>query len=158
MEENMAGALTFLKKLGTYLAEGIAIASGVWPLVSPLFGSSAKAQNTGTTIINDLTTIGQVVVQAEALIQGTGTGPQKLAAAAPLVANIVKTSELVSGHKIANDTLFIQGCTDLTSAVAEILNSLDAGAVNSSGKPVTPAPAPSPASPVPTALSNPPTA
>jgi len=148
----MAGTISFLKKLGTYLAEGIAVASGVWPLVQPLFGSSAKAQQTGTLIINDLTTIGGVVVQAEALIQGTGTGPQKLAAAAPLVANIVKTSELVSGHHIKNESLFIQGCTDLTSAVAEILNSLDANGVNSNGNPVTPVPAPSPANPVPSAL------
>jgi len=90
--------MTFLKKLGSFLAQGIALATGVWPLVAPLFGSNAKVQNTGTTIINDLTSIGGIVVQAEALIQSSGSGPAKLAAAAPLVANIVKTSELVAGH------------------------------------------------------------
>jgi hypothetical protein len=81
------------------------------------------------------------VVQAEALLQAPGGGAAKLAAATPLVATIIKGSELVSGHKIANETLFIQGCTDLTSAVAEILNSLDSGAVQSAGKPVAPIPA-----------------
>lgn len=126
--------MTFLAKLGKYLAEGIALLSGLGPLISPLLGSSAsKTQNVITTATNDLTAVGQVVVQAEALIQTPGSGATKLAAAAPLVATIVKGSELVSGHKIANETLFIQGATDLTSAVAEILNSLDSGAVQSSG-------------------------
>jgi hypothetical protein len=143
--------MTFLKKLGSILAQGIAVATGVWPLVSGLFGSNTKAQQTGTTIVNDLSSIGAVVVQAEALIQGTGTGSQKLAAAAPLVANIVKTSELVAGHQIANETLFIQGCTDLTNAVAEILNSLSSNGVQAQGKALPPAPAATTAS-VPAAL------
>jgi hypothetical protein len=141
--------MTFLSKLGTFLAKGIAVISGVWPLVSGLFGS--KAQTTGTTVVNDLTQIGQVVVQAEALIQGSGTGAAKLAAAAPLVANIVKTSELVSGHKIANETLFIQGCSNITSAVAQILNSLSADNVQSTGQPL-PATPPAQTAPVPAAL------
>lgn len=138
--------MTFLSKLGSLLAKGLALATGVWPLVSGLFGSSAKAQQaqqTGNTVINDLTQIGQIVVQAEALIQAPGSGAQKLAAATPLVVNIVKTSELVSGHKIANETLFIQGCTDLTSAIAEVLNSLSPDSVNTaSGSPTPAIPAP----------------
>ena len=135
--------MTFLKKLGSILAQGIALATGVWPLVSGLFGSNTKAQQVGTQVVNDLTSIGQVVVQAEALIQTPGSGAAKLQAAAPLVANIVKTSELVSGHKIANEALFIQGCTDLTNAVAEILNSLSSSSLQTSGTP-TPTPVPAP--------------
>jgi hypothetical protein len=138
----MPGFVTFLSKLGKALAEGVAIATGIWPLVSPFFGSASKVASTVPIVLNDLTSIGQIVVQAEALIQSPGSGAQKLAAATPLVVNIVKTSELVSGHKIANETLFIQGCADLTSAVAKILNSLDAGAVQQSGQPVTSIPAP----------------
>ena len=143
--------MTFLAKLGLYLAKGIAVLSGLTPLISPLFGSKAQqASNVASTIVNDLTAVGQVVVSAEALL-GAGTGPAKLAAAAPLVANVVKTSELVSGHKIANEMLFIQGCTDLTNAVAEILNSLDSGAVQSQGQPLPPIPAAT-KSPAPAAL------
>ena len=145
--------MTFLKKLGSILAQGIAVATGAWPLVSGLFGSNTKAQQVGTTVINDLSSIGAVVVQAEALIQGAGTGAQKLAAAAPLVANIVKTSELVAGHQIANETLFIQGCTDLTNAVAEILNSLSSNGVQAAGKTLPVAPAATVA-PVPAAFKN----
>ena|SRR5215472_856864 len=121
----MPGFTTFLGKLGKYLAEGVAVASGVWPLVQPFFGSGTKAAQTVPVVINDLTSIGSIVVQAEALIQTPGSGAQKLAAAAPLVENIVRTSELVVGHKIADQAGFTKGCTDLTSAVAEILNSLD---------------------------------
>ena len=146
------GFVTFLAKLGKFLAEGVAVAAGVGPIISPLFGSKSSAVSSGiTTAVNDLTAVGGVVVQAEALLQGTGTGPQKLAAAAPLVANIIKTSELVSGHQIANQTLFIQGCTDLTNAVAEILNSLSANGVNSTGTVVSQVP-PAITSPVPVAL------
>jgi hypothetical protein len=140
--------MTFLARLGSFLAKGIALLSGLGPLVSPLFGSKSGA--VVNTVTQDLTSIGSVVVSAEAVL-GSGTGPQKLAAAAPLVANIVKTSELVSGHKIANETLFIQGCTDLTNAVVEILNSLDGGAVQSTGQPIPAIPASS-ASPIPAAL------
>ena len=140
--------MTFLSKLGKFLAEGIAVLAGLGPLVSQFFG--AKGQAIATTTTNDLTAIGQVVIQAEALL-GAGTGPQKLAAAAPLIASIIKTSELVSGHQIANETLFIQGCTDITNAVAEILNSLSSSNVQSSGQPLPPVPAPT-VSPVPAAL------
>jgi hypothetical protein len=138
----MPGFVTFLSKLGKYLAEGIAVFAGIEPLVAPLFGSNTKVTGTLSTVVNDLNQIGQVVVQAEALIQTPGSGAQKLAAAAPLVANIIKTSELVGNHKIKNETLFIQGCTDMTNAVAEILNALDSGGVNSSGNPTPPIPTP----------------
>lgn len=140
--------MTFLSKLGKFLAEGVAVLTGLGPLITPYLGAKASAVVTTTT--NDLTAVGSVVVQAEALL-GAGTGPAKLAAAAPLVANIVKTSELVSGHSIANETLFIQGCTDLTNAVAEILNSLSTSGVNSSGQPLPASPTPT-VSPVPAAI------
>lgn len=150
--------MTFLAKLGTFLAKGIALLTGLSPLISPFFGSKAgTVSNTVGTVVNDLTSIGQVVVTAEALIQTPGSGAQKLAAAAPLVVQIIKTSELVSGHNIANETLFMQGCTDLTSAVAEILNSLSPDGVKSQGQALPPVPAANKA-PVPASLLQPPPA
>lgn len=139
--------MTFLKKLGSVLAQGIALATGVWPLVSRFFGAGTAAANVATTVVNDLTQIGQVVVQAETMFQGAGTGPQKLAAATPLVANVIKTSELVSGHKIANEAGFTKACQEITSAVADLLNSLDAAAIYTYGKPLPLAPAAAPAPP-----------
>jgi hypothetical protein len=121
--------MTFLKRLGIILAQGLGIAAGITPLIAPFLGS--KANQVVGVAINDLSAIGELVVQAEALLQGDGNGAEKLARAAPLVTTLVRTSELVSGHHIENEAAFTKGCTDLTSAVAEILNSLSAHGLNS---------------------------
>lgn len=113
--------MTFLKKLGQILAKAVGVATSVGPVVSPFLG--AKSAIAGT-IVNDLTAIGQVVVSAEALIQGDSKGTERLTSSAPLVANVVRTSELVSGHEIANEALFLEGCNDITSGTAKVLNSL----------------------------------
>lgn len=131
--------MTFLKKLGSVLAKVLAIAAGIGPLVVPFLGQGKAAQE-GATVVNDLTSIGQVVVQAEAMIQAPGSGAQKLAASEPLVAQIIMTSQMVSGHKIANPDLFTQGATKITSGVADILNSLDHNAVQTTGSPMPPPP------------------
>lgn len=119
------GKVSFLKKLGQFLAKAVAIALGVGPIVAPFFGSS-KVGQVAATALNDFTAIGQQVLQVEAVIQTPGSGPQKLLAAVPLVAGIVKTSELVSGKKIADEAKFTDGCTDLVNGMVKILNSIHA--------------------------------
>lgn len=117
--------MTFLKKLGTILANLAGIAAGVGPIITPFLGSG-KAATVTTTVVNDLTAIGSTVVQIEtafSAVQGT-TGAQKLAAAIPLVGNIIKTSELVAGKKIANETLFTQAIQEYTQATVDLLNSI----------------------------------
>ena len=116
--------MTFLKKLGSILAKGLAMATGIWPIVQGFFGSNTQINEYVPKVINDLTQIAGIVVQVEAVLQTPGSGAAKLAAATPLVANVVRTSELISGKKIANDTLFIQGCEKITDGMADILNSL----------------------------------
>jgi len=137
--------MTFLQKLGKVLAtiaNVAAVAAGIGPILQPFLGSGT-ASKIASTAVNDLTSIGQVVLQAETLIQGTGTGATKLSAATPLVAQIVQTSELIAGKKIANEALFIQGSQKITSGMADILNSLHADNV--------PNPSPAPAlQPLPT--------
>ena len=116
--------MTFLKKLGEILLKVVGIAAGVGPLVTPFFGSGKAVT---TTVVNDLTQIGQVVVQIEtafAAVPGS-TGAQKLQAAIPLVSNIIKTSELVVGKKIANEALFTQACQEMTQGVVDLLNAID---------------------------------
>lgn len=115
--------MTFLKKLGQILAKGLAIAVGVGPLIVPFLGSGKSAQVAGT-VVNDLTAIGQRVLEIETAIQTPGSGAQKLQAAIPLVTNIIKTSELVSGKKIANEELFNKACIGYTQATVDLLNSL----------------------------------
>ncbi len=119
--------MTFLKKLGQVLLQVVGVATGMGPLIAPFLGSGSKAATVAGTVVNDLTSIGSVVVQIETAFQALGpsvTGAQKLAAAIPLVANIIKTSEMVAGKKIANETLFTQAVTEYTQATVDLLNSL----------------------------------
>ena len=126
--------MTFLKKLGTVLLKVVAIAAGVGPVIQPFLGSG-KVASVAATAENDLTSIGQVVVQIETAFAALGpsaTGAQKLQAAIPLVANIIKTSELVVGKKIANEALFTQACQEYTQATVDLLNSIDQSEVKTS--------------------------
>lgn len=118
--------MTFLKKLGQILANIAGIAVGIGPIITPFLGSGKAAAVAGTAI-NDLTAIGSMVAQIETAANAvTGmTGAQKLAAAIPLVGNIIKTSELVVGKKIANEALFTQAVQEYTQATVDLLNSID---------------------------------
>lgn len=124
--------MTFLAKLGGFLAKGIALLIGLGPLITPWLGSNgAKVQGGVVTAINDLTSVGQTVLQVEAIIQTPGSGIAKLTAATPLVMQILKTSELVSGHQIANEALFEQAASKIASGTADLLNSLKSDNVKS---------------------------
>jgi hypothetical protein len=129
--------ITFLKKLGLAIVQGIAVASGIGPIVAPLFG--AKGGVVVSTVTNDLTVIGQLVAMIEAALQGAKSGAEKLAAVVPLVANVVRTSELVGGRHVADENLFIQGIQKMVNGVVDVLNSLKAD-VPTSGDPKPAAP------------------
>lgn len=129
--------MTFLKKLGQALLQGVAVVTGIWPIVQPLFGSHTAAAQTAGTVVNDFTQIAGIVAQVEAVIQTPGSGAAKLSAAIPLVTNIVKTSELVAGKKIANETLFVQACSEITQGMVDLLNSLHPDNVQTSGTAAT---------------------
>jgi|SRR6185369_10029992 len=122
--------MTFLKKLGTVLANLAGIAAGIGPIIVPFLGSGKAAQIAGTAV-NDLTAIGSTVVQIETAFTAIpgATGAQKLAAAIPLVGNIIKTSELVAGKKVANEELFTKAIQEYAQATVDLLNSLDQDAV-----------------------------
>lgn len=114
--------MTFLKKLGTILANLAGVAVGIGPIIAPFLGSGKVAAGVNTGI-NDLNAVASVVLQMETALQGK-TGADKLAAAIPLVGNIIKTSELVSGKKIANEALFTQAIQEYTQATVDLLNSI----------------------------------
>jgi hypothetical protein len=125
------------------LAQGVAMFSGIWPLVAPLFGSKAQqASNVATSVVNDLTQIAQIVTSVEAVIQTPGSGAVKLAAATPLVLNILKTSEAFSGHKIADEQKAIDGATQIVNGVVAFMNALAPDGVQTAGKVDTSTPAP----------------
>lgn len=122
--------MSFLKKLGQILLSVAGVAAGVGPIVFPFLGSGKSATIAGT-VVNDLTAIGSTIATVEtafAAVPGS-TGAQKLQAAIPLISNIIKTSQLVSGKKVANQALFTTACTEYAQATVDLLNSLDSASV-----------------------------
>lgn len=119
--------MTFLKKLGQILLNGLEIVSGIMPILKTAYpGAAGEVQ----TVSNDLAQVAQIIVQVEAAGQAIqAPGAQKLTMAVGPVSQIVLQSSLLVGHQIANPTLFTQGCTDLANAMAEILNSLSASSL-----------------------------
>lgn len=118
----MSNPNSFLSKLGGILRSGLQIVSTFFPILQPFLGSG-KAQQVATTAVNDFTLVGQQVLAIETALDGT-PGPQKLAALVKLITPIIQTSQLVSGHQVANPALFQQGCTEVGQGVVDILNSL----------------------------------
>lgn len=114
--------MTFLKKLGSI----IAAVSGVFLGFAPAFEQAVpKSSNVIDTVSKDLAQVGNVVAQIEAIGQLKGlAGPDKAKAAGPLVAQIILSSSLVAGKKIANQDLFNQACVEISGGVADVLNSL----------------------------------
>lgn len=116
--------MTFLKKLGEIILKFTEIATGIGPLLSTAYPQSATAV---TTVTSDLSQIAQIIAQVEAMGQALNiAGPQKLTAAAPLVAQIVLSSSLLVNQKIDDPVMFQKACTEIAGGVADLLNSLKA--------------------------------
>jgi hypothetical protein len=120
--------MTFLKKLGQFLAQAVALATGMGPLIQPFLGSGRASEIPGT-VVNDLTQVAQVVTSVEAVMQTPGSGADKLAAATPLVLQILRSSQAFAGKKIANETLAEQGASRVVSGIADFMNAIDEGEV-----------------------------
>jgi hypothetical protein len=114
--------MTFLKKLGELLVKGAALASGLYPLVGNFFG--AKAQAVSGEVVNDLSQISQIVTTVEAVVQTPGSGAVKLAAATPLVLQILKTSQAFSGKKISDEALAEKGAAGIVQGVVDFMNAI----------------------------------
>lgn len=114
--------MTFLKKLGIILAKATEIITGVGPLIRTVAPQYATQEQ---FLESELVQIGQIIVTVEALGQALGTaGPDKLKAAAPLVAQIILKSSIVGQHQIANPQLFQSGAQKIADGMADVLNSL----------------------------------
>jgi hypothetical protein len=116
-------AVTFLENVGKMILQGL----NLIPQVTQVVESSA---GTPVPLLDKLSQISSVVQTAEVMIggvMGPGSGEQKAAAAAPLIMQIVMSSELVAGRKIdpSKQTAFAAACKSLGSDVADILNCLE---------------------------------
>jgi hypothetical protein len=123
--------MSFLKKLGLVLASVASTALGIGPIVAPLLGGGNKAAGVVGAVTNDLTSIGSVIAQVETIFAGQdNVGPQKLSAAVALVGPIIRTSQLVSGKKIADEAKLNSGIAGVTQGIVDVLNSLHADSVS----------------------------
>ncbi len=122
--------MSFLKKLGIVLAQVGATAVGLGPIVAPLFGSNAGKVAQGiSSVVNNLTQVATIIAQIEVALSGK-EGVEKFRAAVALVGPIIRTSELVSGKKIADEVLFQKGVQGITQGVVDVLNALKAESVD----------------------------
>lgn len=116
--------MNLLAKIGSIILKGTEILLG--------FGSTIQQQFPGTSsvvtvISKDLTDVANIVTQVEVMGQALQIkGPDKLKAAAPLIAQIILQSALMADKKIESPDLFQQGCTKVADGMADILNSLHA--------------------------------
>lgn len=119
--------MTFLSKLGGLIVKGLAIVTGIAPIIQQIAPQAAGAL---TVVSSDLVQIASIVQNVEVFGQSLGlSGADKLRGAGPLVAQIVLTSALMANKKVANGPLFTQACTEIAGGVADLLNSLHADAV-----------------------------
>lgn len=126
--------MSFLKKLGQILLQVGATAVGIGPIIGPLFGSAgSKVVQVVGGIANDLTSIASVIAQIEVALQGK-QGVEKFRAAVALVGPIIRTSQLVSGKKIADPVLMQKGIEAITQGVVDVLNSLHEDSVKTEVK------------------------
>lgn len=124
--------MSFLKKLGGVLLKVGQIVVGFGPMLGTAIPQIAGAIQ---VVSRDISAIVQVITNVEAIGQTLGiAGPDKLKAAAPLVAQIVLQSEILVGKTIANPVLFQQACTEYAQATVDLLNSLDESHVESVSK------------------------
>lgn len=119
----------FLAKLGPILLKVIGVVSGIVPLIQPVLpqhvGDEVKK------VSDDLTKVGQVVITVEQMFANAfgpdaKRGSEKLQASVPFIAQIIQQSELVAGHKVADEAKFIKACEAITSGMADVLSSLEA--------------------------------
>lgn len=114
--------MSWLKKIGQLLLQGIIIAEGVAPVIAQNVPASA---GTVAKVGDDLAILQNIIVQAEAMGQALGLpGADKLRAAAPMVAQMIVSSSILANHKIADQALFYQGSTKIADGMADVLNSL----------------------------------
>jgi hypothetical protein len=114
--------MKFLTKLGQIILKGVEIYTGFEPIAAMAFpGQADKLQ----VVSRDLSEIATIVTQVEGVGQALQlAGPQKLQAAAPLVAQAILQSSILVNHTIADPVLFNQGAQKIADGMADVLNSL----------------------------------
>lgn len=113
----------FLTILGKVILQASGVVQAFAPIAQAIYPNQA---GTIQTISRDSAEIANIIAQVEAIGQMSQlNGEQKLAAATPLVAQIVLSSSVLANHKIAHPDLLQQGIAKITGGWADVLNSID---------------------------------
>lgn len=129
----MSSFVSVLKKVGQVILKTGSVATEVMqmPFVSQILQGAAgalgpKVGGAIQTGIGDLNSVASVLGLMEVAFPGTGTGSQKLAAASPVIGQMVLAwaeSNLPGHNKLKVDpSVFGQHVTAFTSAAADLLN------------------------------------
>ena len=117
--------MTFLQKLGALATKIVGVVTGGMGLIQPALPT--KDQAVATTVTDKMESALNVIVTTEQMFTAAGlgakTGSQKLQAATPFVSQLIQQTDLLSGQRPKDEAAFEKGCTALTSALADILNS-----------------------------------
>ncbi len=114
--------MKFLTKFGQAFLKGIQIVTGFAPLAASVAPNEAGVIQ---TVSQDLTQIAHIITQVVVIGQALSLpGPQKLTAAAPLIAQVLLQSSMLAGHKINDEALFTAGAKKIADGMADCLNSL----------------------------------
>lgn len=114
--------MTWLKKVGQFLVEGISRVMEWFPFLAPL---TPLTQGSTKNIESDLGAIQNIIVAVESILTAPGSGAAKLTAAVPLVKTFIQNSSILVGKNVANQTLFTTACTEITQGVVDLLNSIE---------------------------------
>jgi hypothetical protein len=116
--------VNFLKKIGAVVLKIVGIETGLMPLISQAI--PAKDAAVVSTVTDKLDQGLGVIATAEQMFTAAGlekSGGQKLSAATPFIAGLIQQTDTLAGKKPKDEAAFQKGCTDLTSALADIMNS-----------------------------------
>lgn len=123
----MTAKLNWLEQVGIDVAKGLKAA------VSGAMGGASTVVNIPGTIATDVSDIRKMVDAAKTveainltLKDKSLTGPEKLAAAAPQVQQVVMDGEFLLGKKVQNQDLFNKAMTEFTQAAVDLAQSLEA--------------------------------
>jgi hypothetical protein len=131
--------LSFLKRAGQILANVASVEAGLEPIFKAALPTSA-----GPTI-DKLDLLFKSVVATEgqftAAFPAGQTGPQKLLAAASLLAPVLSTVDTIRGKPIADEAALTAAVNTITKGIADYMNALKPNADNTTAGSAIPAPA-----------------
>jgi hypothetical protein len=117
--------VTFLKKLGTIILKVIGIATGFAPLVNQYVPGTEKVVAKADDKLNQALAVIVTAEQMFAAAGATKSGPDKLKAASAFVAQLVQQADMLAGRHPKDEAKFSASVQNLTSALADILNSYE---------------------------------